>query len=175
MRSKRPSFDVMGDGMTGRPAVIYCRVSDIKQTTRGDGLNSQETRCREYATRRGYTVVGVYKEPISGKTDSRPAMSELLAYLQKQRNSGTVVIMDDINRLARGMKSHHAIRDAITALGGRLEALNHVFGEDADSQLIENLLASVAQHGRQKNGEQTTNRMRARHEWLLGFPSPCRV
>ena len=42
--------------MTGRPAVIYCRVSDIKQTIRGDGLNSQETRCREYAKGRGYTV-----------------------------------------------------------------------------------------------------------------------
>ena len=30
-------------------AVIYCRVSSTKQTTEGDGLASQETRCREYA------------------------------------------------------------------------------------------------------------------------------
>ena len=27
-------------------AVIYCRVSSTKQTVRGDGLGSQETRCR---------------------------------------------------------------------------------------------------------------------------------
>jgi site-specific DNA recombinase len=30
-------------------AVIYCRVSSAKQTVRGDGLASQETRCREFA------------------------------------------------------------------------------------------------------------------------------
>jgi len=32
----------------------------------------------------------------------------------------------------------------------------------SDSQLVENLLASVSQHQRQKNGEQARNRMRAR-------------
>ena len=36
------------------------------------------------------------------------------------------------------------------------------FGEDPDSILVENLLASVSQHQRQKNAEQTINRMRAR-------------
>lgn len=36
------------------------------------------------------------------------------------------------------------------------------FGEDSDSLLVENLLASVSQHQRQKNGEQTKHRMRAR-------------
>ncbi len=28
-------------------AVIYCRVSSSKQLDEGDGLTSQETRCRE--------------------------------------------------------------------------------------------------------------------------------
>jgi site-specific DNA recombinase len=32
-----------------RKAVIYCRASSAKQTVRGDGLASQETRCREFA------------------------------------------------------------------------------------------------------------------------------
>jgi DNA invertase Pin-like site-specific DNA recombinase len=34
-------------------AIIYCRVSDAKQKTRGDGLGSQETTCRLYAERMG--------------------------------------------------------------------------------------------------------------------------
>jgi len=38
-------------------AVIYCRVSSKAQTKRGDGLKSQETRCREFARYRGYDVV----------------------------------------------------------------------------------------------------------------------
>ncbi len=47
-----------------KKAVLYCRVSSSKQTTRGDGLGSQETRCREYAKYKGYEVVQVYvREP----------------------------------------------------------------------------------------------------------------
>ena len=47
-------------------AVIYCRVSSSKQTHRGDGLNSQETRCREYARYKGYEVVGTFADDMSG-------------------------------------------------------------------------------------------------------------
>jgi DNA invertase Pin-like site-specific DNA recombinase len=38
-------------------AVIYCRVSSKAQTKRGDGLNSQETRCKQYAQYKGYDVL----------------------------------------------------------------------------------------------------------------------
>ena len=43
-------------------AVIYCRVSSAAQVKRGDGLGSQETRCREYAAGRGYKVVEVFHD-----------------------------------------------------------------------------------------------------------------
>lgn len=162
MARKRQGYDVMGDGVTGRPAVIYCRVSDVKQVSEGDGLNSQETGCREYASRRGYTVVEVYKEHITGGTANRPAMAEMLAYLGRRRSLGVVVIIDDISRLARGLAAHLEIRTAIASAGGVLESPSIEFGEDADSLLVENLLASVSLHHRQKNREQTKNRMRGR-------------
>ena len=60
----------------GTKAVIYCRVSDTKQTTRGDGLNSQETRCRESAKYKGYEVVSVFKDDMSGKYSMRPGMKK---------------------------------------------------------------------------------------------------
>ncbi len=47
-------------------------------------------------------------------------------------------------------------------MGGKLESPSIEFGEDSDSMLVENLLASVSQHQRQKNAEQVKNRMRAR-------------
>ena len=54
------------------------------------------------------------------------------------------------------------LRAEINGAGGILESPSIEFGEDSDSILVENLLASVSQHHRQKNGEQTVNRMRAR-------------
>lgn len=143
-------------------AVIYCRVSDTKQTTRGTGLQSQETRCREYASFRGHEVVQVFTDDASGGLINRPGMQAMLSFLRKQRRKPHVVIIDDISRLARGVQAHLELRAALSKAGGLLESPSLEFGEDSDSQLIENLLASVSQHQRQKNGEQTLNRMRSR-------------
>lgn len=143
-------------------AVIYCRVSSTKQTTHGNGLDSQETRCREYARYHGHEVVEVFSDDISGSVAGRPGMKAMLKYLQARRKSKTVVIIDDISRLARGLEAHIRLRSALASAGAILESPSIEFGEDSDSQLVENLLASVSQHQRQKNGEQTTNRMRAR-------------
>ncbi len=54
-----------------------------------------------------------------------------------------------------GMQAHLELRAALSKAGGILESPSLEFGEDSDSLLIENLLASVSQHQRQKNGEQT--------------------
>ncbi|WP_246018401.1 recombinase family protein [Pelagibacterium montanilacus] len=146
----------------GTKAIIYCRVSDTKQTTRGDGLNSQETRCREFAKYKGYEVAAVFKDDMSGRFHARPGMKEALSFLRRHRKSPHVLIIDDITRLARGLDAHIKLRADINGAGGILESPSIEFGEDSDSILGENLLASVSQHQRQKNGEQTKNRMRAR-------------
>lgn len=143
-------------------AVIYCRVSSVKQKTLGDGLKSQETRCREFARMRGYEVVEVFFDDVSGSVRDRPAMKAMLAFLKRHRNDPHAVLIDDISRLARGMKAHIELRAAITLAGGLLESPSVEFGEDADSELQEYILATVAQHHRRKNAEQTKNRMRAR-------------
>lgn len=145
-----------------KSAVIYCRVSSAKQTTRGDGLSSQETRCREFAKYRSYEVAKVFKDDVSGGVVGRPGMKAMLAHLRANRKKPHVVIIDDISRLARGLEAHLKLRAEIASSGGILESPSVEFGEDSDSQLVEHLLASVSQHQRQKNGEQTMNRMRSR-------------
>jgi DNA invertase Pin-like site-specific DNA recombinase len=151
------------------PAVIYCRVSSARQLKEGDGLASQETRCREYARHRGYEIVQVFRdEGVSGGMIDRPGMQAMLAFLRRHRKQTThAVIIDDISRLARGLQAHIELRAAIGQAGGKLESPSIEFGEDSDSILVENLLASVSQHQRQKNAEQVINRMRAR--FLNGY------
>ncbi|WP_367273869.1 recombinase family protein [Niveispirillum sp.] len=160
-----------------RAAVIYCRVSSIKQSTLGDGLRSQETRCREFARRKGYEVIEVFQDDVSGSLIDRPGMKAMLAFIRKRRNSGVVVIIDDVSRLARGLQAHIELRGAIANAGGILESPSIEFGDDSDSVLVEHLLASVSQHQRQKNGEQTRNRMRARVMngfWVFQAPTGYR-
>ena len=145
-------------------AVVYCRVSSAAQMQKGHGLASQETRCREFARLKGYEVVKIFTdEAVSGGLINRPGMQAMLSFLRANRKSGNyVVLIDDISRLARDIRAHLDLRSAISDVGARLESPSIEFGEDSDSILVENLLAAVSQHQREKNAETTRNRMRAR-------------
>ncbi|GAA6176971.1 recombinase family protein [Sulfitobacter pacificus] len=149
---------------TTRPtkAVIYTRVSGAKQVREGDGLASQENRCREYATYKDYDVAEVFSDDMSGKFERRPAMDRMLAFLRLHPKDSVVVIIDDISRFARNVQAHIKLRETLTDAGGILESPSIEFGEDSDSRLVEHMLASVAQHQREKNAEQTSNRMKGR-------------
>lgn len=156
-------------------AVIYCRVSDPKQVSDGHGLESQDTRCREYAKNKDYEVVKSFHEQgITGKLLDRPQIQEMLKFLRKnKRHTQYTVIIDDISRLARDIETHIQLRTAISSAGAKLESPSIEFGEDSDSRLVEHLLASVAAHQREKNAEQTVNRMRARAQsgyWVANAP-----
>lgn len=143
-------------------AIVYCRVSGAKQVREGDGLRSQEARCREYAMHMGYDVVEVFQDTLTGSVKKRPGIISVVKYLKAHRKDDCVVIIDNIDRFARDVRGHWDLRDLLREAGGKLESPSIEFGDDADSILRENLLASVSQHQRQKNAEQTKNRMRAR-------------
>ncbi|TKB67964.1 MAG: recombinase [Nitrospira sp.] len=163
MKKPPKSFD-QWEPQPGSRAVIYCRVSSLKQVSEGTGLASQETRCREFAGHKKYEVVQVFHdEGVTGSLLDRPKMKEMLAFLnQHKRKQPHVVIIDDISRLARDIETHIKLRAAIRSAGGKLESPSIEFAEDSDSRLVEHLLASVAAHQREKNKEQVMNRMRAR-------------
>jgi len=81
-------------------AIIYCRVSSDRQVKEGDGLGSQEQRCRKYAENINYKIIKVFRdEGKSGGLFERPAMKELLYFLDKNERINPkekiVVIFDD--------------------------------------------------------------------------------
>ncbi len=163
------------EGSETKKAVIYCRVSDPKQMQRGDGLSSQETRSRDFAKHKGYEVVAVFKEEgISGSLMDRPQMQAMLKFLKAGKHKHQyVVIIDDISRLARDLEAHIKLRTMIADVDAKLESPSIEFGEDSDSKLVERMLASVAAHQREKNAEQTKNRMQARVKngyWIANPP-----
>lgn len=143
-------------------AVMYCRISDKAQERRGSGLASQEATCREYARFHGYEIEEIFREVLTGGEQNRPIMDALLAYLRKHKSEGRIVIIDDISRFARDVPGHWYLREQLKQAGGVLESPRIEFGDDADAVFRENILASAAQHQRQKNAEQTKSRMRAR-------------
>ena len=145
-----------------RPAVIYARVSTIKQVRDGDGLRSQERYCRDYARHRNLSVENVFVDSISGKYAERPGMDEMLRFLQKHRADNYVVLIDDISRLARNIVAHMELRAEIAAAGGELMSPSIEFSDDPAAQLPEKMMAVMVEHSRIENAARSSKRMRAR-------------
>jgi site-specific DNA recombinase len=155
-------------------AVIYCRVSSQAQLRNGQGIESQETYCRQYAGWKGYTIHQVFKDSgISGSRADREGIMAMLAFLRKNRKQRFVVIVDDISRLARDIRVHLDLRDAINECHAVLESPSVTFGNDPDGRYFENVQALNAQHHREKNAEQTLKRQQARViDGFWPFPPP---
>lgn len=110
-------------------AIIYCRVSSPSQKKRGHGLESQEARCRDYATSKGYSVDVVFPDDASGGGDfmKRPGMVALLAFLEAQPDKSYVVIFDDLKRFARDTEFHIKLRRELAMRRATVECLNFTF------------------------------------------------
>lgn len=80
-------------------AVIYARVSTVKQGKSGVSLEDQLTRCREECVRRGITDVIEETDIQSGKDSERPGLKRALEALASgERN---VLIASKLDRICR--------------------------------------------------------------------------
>jgi site-specific DNA recombinase len=146
-------------------ALIYCRVSSERQKNEGNGLDSQEHRCREYAKTK-YHIEHVFKDSFTGGGDfmNRPAMSELIAYLDKHSYKNYVVIFDDLKRFARDREFHFKLRTAFKLRECKLECLNYNFDDSPEDQFVETIFAAQGQLEKDQNRRQVIQKMKARLE-----------
>ncbi len=157
-------------------ALIYCRVSSERQAKEGHGLDSQEHRCRDHARSKGYEVEKVFRDSFSGGGDfmQRPAMKELLAYVDNHLHKDYVVVFDDLSRFARDTVFHLKLRQAFDAREIKRECLNFNFEDTPEGELVETIMAAQNQYHRETNRRQVIQKQKARLEsgyWPF-FPPP---
>ncbi len=149
-------------------ALIYARVSDRKQLE-GSGLQSQEHRGRQHAEAQGIPVEKVFLDVVSGgKNDifDRPAMHEILCYLDSQRLSQKryVVIFDDHKRFARLTEMHLRLRREFAERGALIQFLNLNTEDTPEGRFTEIIFAAQAQLEREQNKRQSYDKTKARLE-----------
>ena len=155
-------------------AIIYCRVSSERQVNEGNGLNSQEKRCRDYARTKGYLITRVFPdEGISGGLFQRPAMKELIAYLDSHPSDQFTVIFDDLSRFSRDVQVHIQLKAQLESRGAKLECLNFNFEDSPESEFAEMVMVAGNQYHRKQNRRQVIQKMKARLEdgfWCFCTP-----
>jgi site-specific DNA recombinase len=149
-----------------KKALVYARVSSDRQKNEGHGLDSQVHRCEEYAKSKGYEVEKVFRDSFTGGGDFllRPAMSELMAYMDKRPTENYVVIFDDLKRLARDTVAHIKLRKEFNARDAKVECPNFNFEDTPEGEFIEIILAAQGELERKQNKRQVIQKQKARLE-----------
>ena len=102
----------------------------------------------------------------------RPAMREMLAYLDQRPHQQYVIIFDDLKRFARDTVFHWNLRSALKVRNATPKCLNYEFADDAEGRFVETIFAAQNQLEREQNRRQVVQKMKARLEmghWC--FPS----
>lgn len=153
-------------------ALIYCRVSSERQVNEGHGLDSQEQRCIRRASDMGLEVAKVFRdEGVSGGLFDRPAMQQLIKYLDARLHENFIIIFDDLSRFARDVQVHIQLKSELISRGAKLECLNLKLDDTDESELVEIISAAAAQYQRKTNKRQVIQKMKARLE--VGFWCFC--
>lgn len=167
MRSKTAKMGLFGKKLTVTDcdaALSYERVSSKKQELEGSGLDSQSTRNKNLARLNGFDKIEKsFPDTASGGGDfmKRPAMKELLAYLDAHPHKKYVVIFDDLKRFARDTKFHFELRAALAARNAVPFCSNFVFDDTPEGVFVETIQAAHNQLEREQNRRQVIEKEKA--------------
>jgi len=125
--------------------LVYARVSTGAQADRHLSIPAQLSAMRTHASHQGWMVLEEFLEAgSSGKTAERP---ELLRMLERCKSAPHihVVLVHKIDRLARNLADHLAIRSVLNRANIRLVSVTESLDDSFSGQLVERILASIAE------------------------------
>lgn len=99
-------------------AVIVCRVSTAGQED-NYSLDVQEQQCRTACAERGYEVVSVFRDVISGTIRDRPGLNAAVAMVKA--GQAEVLMTSVLDRLSREQNHTILIMDEVERAGGTVE------------------------------------------------------
>ena len=160
-------------------AVIYVRVSTTEQVE-NYSLGWQERACRAFCAANGHEVDRVFvEEGASAKTSNRPQLQAMLTYCEKNGDRIDLVVVYKVDRLARNVEDHVAIKAALARCAVMLAAAAETFDDSPMGNFFETVMAGVAQVDNDMRAKKTRDGMVAAlrdgrwvHQAPLGYVKP---
>jgi DNA invertase Pin-like site-specific DNA recombinase len=133
-------------------AVLYLRQSTYREES--ISLELQETACREYAQRRGYSVVGVESDPgLSGRTFNRPGVAAVMDKVD--RGDADVIVLWKWSRLSRNRLDWYQAADRAQQAGGRIESATEPIDTSTSiGRLSRGMMIEIAAFESERAGDQ---------------------
>ena len=121
---------------TTRQNVIYCRVSNTKQS---DDLDKQETILKEYAVSNGYKIDYIFKDIASGMNENRKDLNELIKLVIDNKVNKVFISYKD--RLTRF--GYNYFEYIFKMFGTEIEVVNLTKEEDFQTELTQDLISII--------------------------------
>ncbi len=132
-------------------AVLYARVSGDDRGREGRNLGGQLEMCRDYATKRGYTIVAELAEDdrgASGASFELPRLNEVRDLAQG--GLFDVLVVREIDRLSRNLAKQLIVEDELKRAGVSIEYVLGEYPDTPEGNLMKHVRASVAEYERLK-------------------------
>lgn len=152
--------------MTGKPWIVYVRVSTDEQVSQGSSLDAQEAACRALLKAHNHEPVEVVKDPgASAKNLNRPGVRAVLARIEAGEIAGVAVYA--IDRLSRRNRDLWDIVDLIEKRHVELISVRErVDTSGPMGRFVLGLIGGIAQLERETISERVT--MGKRHRQAQG-------
>ena len=127
-----------------RRAVIYVRVSSREQVD-GYSLPAQSEACARLINDEKWTLADEFCDSgESARTQDRPQFQAMLQTLADD-SSISVLVVHKLDRLARNLEDHVAVRANLRKLGVQLVSVTESLEESASGRLVEGIMASISE------------------------------
>lgn len=159
--------------------VIYLRVSTREQAEKGEGeegfsIPAQREACTRHIRDAGWDLVDEYTDRgESARSAERPQLQAMLARIAEERDVDAVVV-HKIDRLARNMEDHVAIRAVLRRRNVALVSVTENVEETASGRLVEGIHALMAEFY-SANLAAEIKKGRGQKAKLGGFPHPAPI
>jgi site-specific DNA recombinase len=130
-------------------AAIYLRVSTKEQAEKGESkegysISAQREACLRYCAERSWDVADEFLDAgESAKSADRPRLKAMLRRITE--GDVDAVVVHKIDRLARNIEDHVAIRAALRKYGCQLVSVSENIEETASGKLVEGIHALMAE------------------------------
>jgi DNA invertase Pin-like site-specific DNA recombinase len=152
----------------GTRIVGYCRCSTKGQAENGVSLEQQRQAILEAAERRGWTVVAILEEQVSGAAKSRPIRDAAIAMIEA--GAADALVAAKLDRLTRSLVDFGALLERkvpIVVLDTDLDMTSPM------GEMVANVLMTFAQFERKLIGQRTKDALAVKKQGgqRLGRPS----
>ena len=128
---KNPKYQEKENLESDNKVILYARVST---STNRSSLDGQIERLRNYASIKGYKIVGEYKEVASGLNDNRSIFNQIL-----ERDDYNILLSEHRDRITRF--GYHYLEKLLNRLNIRLEVINEI--ETKDKEIIDDFISVI--------------------------------